>query len=49
MNDDITVRAAGVADAQGIARVLVDGWKTTYAGILPGDVPPAVEIQRRLG
>lgn len=37
MNDDITVRAARGADAPGIARVLVDGWQTTYAGILPAD------------
>jgi GNAT superfamily N-acetyltransferase len=38
VNDSIvTVRAATVADARGIARVLVDGWQTTYAGILPAD------------
>jgi len=37
MNDDITVRAATVAEARGIARVLVDAWQTTYAGILPAD------------
>jgi GNAT superfamily N-acetyltransferase len=35
MDDDITVRVARDADAPGIARVLVDGWQTTYAGILP--------------
>ena len=35
MNDDITVRDATVADASGIARVMVDGWQTTYAHILP--------------
>jgi hypothetical protein len=35
MNDDITVRVASSTDAPGIARVLVDGWQTTYAGILP--------------
>ena len=34
MNDAITVREATVAEARGIARVLVDGWQTTYAGIL---------------
>jgi GNAT superfamily N-acetyltransferase len=37
MNDEITVRTATVADARGIARVLVDGWQTTYARILPAD------------
>lgn len=35
MNDDMTVRVARDMDAPGIARVLVDGWQTTYAGILP--------------
>jgi GNAT superfamily N-acetyltransferase len=35
MHDGVTVREATVDDARGIARVLVDGWKTTYAGILP--------------
>ena len=37
MSDDIVVRAARESDASGIARVLVDGWQTTYAGILPID------------
>jgi GNAT superfamily N-acetyltransferase len=37
LNDDITVRVGGIADAPGIARVLVDGWQTTYAGLLPAD------------
>jgi GNAT superfamily N-acetyltransferase len=37
VNDDITVRVAESADALGIAPVLVDGWQTTYAGILPAD------------
>jgi GNAT superfamily N-acetyltransferase len=35
MNDAITIREATVAEARGIARVLVDGWQTTYTGILP--------------
>jgi GNAT superfamily N-acetyltransferase len=37
MGDGITVRAATGADARGIARVLVDGWQTTYVGILPAE------------
>jgi GNAT superfamily N-acetyltransferase len=37
MGDGISVRAATVADARGIARVLVDGWQTTYAGLLPAE------------
>ena len=35
MKDGVTVREATADDARGIARVLVDGWKTTYTGILP--------------
>ena len=35
MKDEVHVREATVDDARGIARVLVDGWKATYAGILP--------------
>ena len=35
MNDAITIREATVAEARGIARLLVDGWQTTHAGILP--------------
>src|SRR5688572_6294396 len=35
MNGAVRVRKAAAEDARGIAKVLVDGWKTTYAGILP--------------
>jgi GNAT superfamily N-acetyltransferase len=31
------VRVAAIDDASGIARVLVDGWKSTYARILPAE------------
>jgi ribosomal protein S18 acetylase RimI-like enzyme len=34
----IEIRAAGRADAQAIARVQQETWRTTYAGILPLDV-----------
>lgn len=33
----ITIRAARIEDAAGIARVHVDSWRTTYAGIVPAD------------
>lgn len=35
MHHDVSVRRATESDARGIAHVLVDGWQTTYAGILP--------------
>jgi hypothetical protein len=34
----IVVRAARLEDAAGIARVHVDSWRTTYAGIMPEKV-----------
>jgi len=37
MDDAIVIREATAADSQGIARVLVDGWQTTYVRILPAD------------
>jgi GNAT superfamily N-acetyltransferase len=33
----LNVRQATVEDAVGIARVIVDGWHSTYAGIIPED------------
>ncbi|HME51480.1 MAG TPA: GNAT family N-acetyltransferase [Candidatus Lokiarchaeia archaeon] len=35
---DIAIREASAADARGIARVHVDAWRTTYAGIMPDSV-----------
>lgn len=35
MSDDVSIRSATESDVRGIARVLVDGWQLTYAGILP--------------
>jgi hypothetical protein len=34
----LVVRAAGAADAEAIARVQRETWRTAYAGILPLDV-----------
>jgi GNAT superfamily N-acetyltransferase len=32
---DVTLRAATLADAEGIAKVRVDSWRATYRGIIP--------------
>lgn len=34
---NFTIRSAGIDDAEGMARVIVDGWHTTYSGIIPDD------------
>ena len=31
------IRQANIEDAQGIGKVHVDSWRTTYKGILPDD------------
>jgi hypothetical protein len=31
----VTIREARIEDAAGMARVHVDSWRTTYAGIVP--------------
>ena len=46
MDGQIMVRQAIVADARGIARVLVDGWQATYAQILPADFLAAFNYDR---
>jgi ribosomal protein S18 acetylase RimI-like enzyme len=51
---DVPVRAAQVADAEGIARVQIASWRQAYAGIMdPGylaglDLPRRTEVWRRL-
>lgn len=37
MNLSVTIRPATVADVSGIARVHVESWRTTYAGIVPSE------------
>lgn len=32
------IRKAELADAVGIAKVYVDGWRTTYKGIVPDTI-----------
>ncbi len=43
----MNIRAAEPGDAAGIARVHVDSWRTTYAGILPASVLDSLSYQRR--
>ena len=38
MSDKITVRRGQAGDAASIARVHVDSWRSTYAGMLPEDM-----------
>ncbi len=40
------VREATLADANGIARVHVDSWRTTYAGIVPADYLAGLSYER---
>jgi len=44
--DDIVVREATPADAPGIARVYVDTWRRTYAGVLPASYLHGLSIER---
>lgn len=45
--DDITIRAACPGDARAIARLDVETWRTTYAGILTGEYLVSLSEQRR--
>ena len=46
MDDAIVIREATAADLHGIARVLVDGWQTTYVGILPAEFLASFTYER---
>ena len=46
LSPDVTVRSATVADARAIAQVLVNGWKSTYAQILPADFLDSLSYQQ---
>jgi GNAT superfamily N-acetyltransferase len=41
------VREAGIDDAPAIARVHVDSWRTTYAGIVPADFLSRLSYEQR--
>lgn len=45
--EEVRLREAGVADAAGIARVHVDSWRTTYAGIVPDSVLADMSYEQR--
>jgi ribosomal protein S18 acetylase RimI-like enzyme len=45
----ISVRAATIADAQVIARVDVETWRSTYAGVLPDQLLVALSERQRAG
>jgi GNAT superfamily N-acetyltransferase len=42
-----TIRPGQLADAEGIARVHVESWRTTYKGIMPDDVLANLSIEER--
>lgn len=41
------IRLATAQDAQGIARVHVDSWRSTYRGIIPDEVLARLSVERR--
>lgn len=41
------IRAATVADAEGVAKVHVDSWRTTYRGFLPDEVLDNLSYESR--
>ena len=41
------IREAQPADARGIARVHVESWRTSYAGLVPADFLAALSIEQR--
>ena len=43
----MTIRAAGIADAAGIARVHVDAWRSTYRGIVPDSLLDGLSYEQR--
>jgi GNAT superfamily N-acetyltransferase len=43
----VTIRPAVLDDAAAIARVHVDSWRTTYAGLLPAAVLSGLSYERR--
>lgn len=43
----LVYRRARPGDAEGIARVYVESWQSTYAGLLPDDVLLSMDAERR--
>lgn len=48
MSTAITVRAATLDDVQGIARVHIDVWRSTYRGIVPDEYLDALSYERHV-
>src|SRR5262252_875996 len=42
---DLEIRPATLADAPAIAQVRIDGWRTTYRGLIPDDYLDGMELQ----
>ncbi|MCB0713336.1 MAG: GNAT family N-acetyltransferase [Ignavibacteriae bacterium] len=47
MNSNYAVREATAHDAEGIARVHIDSWRTTYRGIVPDNVLENMDFAQR--
>jgi GNAT superfamily N-acetyltransferase len=45
--NEVLIRPAAIADAEGIARVHVNAWKETYRGFMPDSVLDTLSIERR--
>lgn len=43
----MNIRKARLKDAEGIARVHVDSWRTTYRGIIPDDYLNGLSYEQR--
>mgnify|MGYP003579574157 CR=1 FL=1 len=41
------IRKAGIDDAQGIAKVHIDSWRTTYRGIVAKDILENLNVESR--
>jgi ribosomal protein S18 acetylase RimI-like enzyme len=45
---DTSIRRAVPEDAEGIARVHIQSWRTSYRGLLPGDYLAGLDFEQRL-
>ncbi|MHC0551926.1 hypothetical protein [Salinicoccus sp. CNSTN-B1] len=43
----MNIRKAHLKDAEGVARVHVDSWRTTYGGIIPDDYLNGLSYEQR--
>src|SRR5262245_12243764 len=47
MTQAFTIRRAELADAEGIAQVHVDSWRTTYQGSMPDELLANLSVEER--